>query len=717
MASSDTVPDGTGRLLVTSDEDPVHVTLPGATLEGEPVAIEHGLDLMEEIGRGGMGAVLLGRERDLNRIVAVKVLSDTTRPVLVRRFITEAQITAQLEHPNIVPVYRMEEDEQGSPAFSMKVVRGMDLRKYVSSSRERAQKGLPPEAVFDLNRRLEVFAQVCDAMSYAHSKGVIHRDLKPENIMVGAYNEVYVMDWGIARVVGRDDEDLDLPGLTEDAPEEAAMHATRVGEVVGTPAYMSPEQARADRDAIGPASDQYALGLVLYELCCLQRARRGLTGMQTVFAAQRGHLPPPIHVAGQAIHPDLVAIIARATAPGIAERYKSIRHLAEDVRRFLHGEEVSVRRRGILERTGRWASQRPTLMVSLIAGSVLLGGGFIASTAIAALAFEQQATARSLAMTQLVEATHGKAHAMDVTLLKYESLMDGLAHQVEAQRERGSPDEGLIFWMEDSLGGKQPRGMGPVMRYGNQNIHFDLPVISTSPGVTIEDVRDEVALLAPVFPAFRTALLRSHSEASVHMDRSKQQRLLRVDGVPGQWVYIGLASGVLVNYPANDQISPDYDATRRPWYTDTVEKHEPHWGKPYFDDSGSAILVPCNEALLDSEGEMFGVMGFDVSLKVVLQMLELDVPGVRAARLVDADGTIVVDSSQADLKARTGLNDNQAIGTEKVKSAGVLEALAGGLENGHVEDESGIHVFSRLSSVGWWYVVDVDPAALSSVSP
>ena len=717
MAASDTIPDGTGRQLVTSDEDPVHVTLPGPSLEGQPIVLEHGLDLMEEIGRGGMGAVLLGRERDLNRIVAVKVLSDTTRPVLVRRFITEAQITAQLEHPNIVPVYRMEEDAKGAPAFSMKVVRGMDLRKYVTSSRERARKGLPPEAVFDLNRRLEVFAQVCDAMSYAHSKGVIHRDLKPENIMVGAYNEVYVMDWGIARVVGREDEEIELPTLTEDAPEEAAMNATRVGEVVGTPAYMSPEQARADRDAIGPASDQYALGLVLYELCCLQRARRGLTGMQTIFAAQRGHLPPPTHVSDRPIPADLVAIIARATAPGIDARYPSIRHLAEDVRRFLHGEEVSVRRHGLIERTGRWASRRPTLMVSLIAGSVLLGGGFIASTAIAALAFEHQATARSLAMTQLVEATHGKAHAMDVTLLKYESLMDGLAHQVEAQRERGTPDESLIFWMDDAHEGKLPRGMGPVLRYGNQNIHFSLPIVSTTPDVTKEDVRDEVALLAPVFPAFRTALLRSHSEESVHWDRIKQQRLLRVDGVPAQWVYVGLESGVLANYPANDQISPDYDVTKRPWYLATREKHEPHWGKPYFDDSGSAILVPCNEALLDSDGEMFGVMGIDVSLKVVLEMLVLDVPGVRAARLVDADGTIVVDSSQAELKARTGLNNNQAIGTESIQSQGVLAALAGGLENGHVEDDTGIHVFSRLSSVGWWYVVDVDPSALGSLSP
>ncbi|TNE87915.1 MAG: serine/threonine protein kinase [Deltaproteobacteria bacterium] len=693
------------RTLAPPDDEEVALSLPSTNTEVEGFASERDLSLVGELGRGGMGAVHLAREDGLNRLVAVKVLGRPKNTAQLRRFVAEAQVTAQLEHPNIVPVYRIEQGESGEPAFSMKVIRGENLRDRISQAR----KAPDAEADFPLSDRLEIFAQVCDAVAYAHSKAVVHRDLKPENIMVGGHHEVYVMDWGIARVLGRDDEDLDLPELDPDETVETdAVGVTRIGEVIGTPAYLSPEQARAEASAVGPASDQYALGLLLYELVKLVRARDGGSGVRMVFAAQVNTLPE----LDRDFPPDLAAIFHKACADRPAERYASVDELAADVRRYLHGEEVSVRPRTSIERLGRWGSQRPTLIVSLLSAILLLAGGFAALTAVSALAWEKEVTERNLALTRLVEAAHGRAHAMDVTLLHYESLMDGLAHQMEAQHERGQPQPEYVFWMRDALAGRRPPSMAPVERYGDQNIDFALPVVSTSPGVGPEEVADEVSRLAPAFPDFRRAILRSHSEAAVHLSQPEEEGLLRGAGVPGMWIYVGLESGVLVNYPANDRISSDYDARKRPWYRDTLAKHEPHWGKPYYDDSGAAILVPCNEALLTHEGKVFGVMGFDVSLDVILRMLTLDIPGVEGAHLVQADGTVIVDSSQAALTAQAGLHDNLAIGTERHASDLVAQALADGLENGHVEEDGLIHVYSKLSSVGWWYVVDVDPSAL-----
>ncbi|MCO4745782.1 MAG: protein kinase [Proteobacteria bacterium] len=699
---SRTPPPDDGKTLAPLDDE-VWVSLP-TSVNKAPFTSSRSVELVDELGRGGMGAVHLAREDGLNRWIAVKVLGNPDSRAHLRRFLAEAQVTAQLEHPNIVPVYRMEQSEEGSPAFSMKVVRGENLGELIQRSRESAD----PEATFPLSRRLEIFAQVCDAMAYAHSRGVVHRDLKPENIMVGPHNEVYVMDWGIARVMGRDDEDLEEGLLDADPIETDAVQVTRLGEVLGTPAYLSPEQAAAQQDAIGPASDQYALGLVLYELVKLERARAGTSGVRMVFVAQANTLP---ELKGDA-HADLVAIFDKATGDRPADRYADVDDLAADIRRFLHGEEVSAREWTAVERAGKWANRRPTLWVSLISAVLLLAGGVVATTAIAALAWEKQMAERNLALTRLVEAAHGRAHEMDVTLLRYESLMDGLAHQFEAQHERGRPQPESIMWMDDVLAGNRPSTMAPVTRYGEQNIDFGLPVVSTSPDVSREQVADEVARLAPAFHDFRRAILRSHSEDAVHLTPLAEEALLRDAGVPGMWIYVGLDSGVLVNYPANDRISDGYDARKRPWYIDTVSRHEPHWGNPYFDDSGAAILVPCNEAMLDHNGEMFGVMGFDVSLDVVLGMLELDIPGVLGTHLVQPDGTVIVDSEQAALSARAGLNDNQSIGTSQHTSDGVTAALAAGLENGHVEEDGLIHLYSRLSSVGWWYVVDVDPSAL-----
>jgi serine/threonine protein kinase len=219
-------------------------------------------EFLEEISRGGMGVILRCRDRALHRDLAIKVLLDQYRdqPDLVRRFIEEARITGQLQHPFIVPVHKLGTLEDGRPYFAMKLVEG---RTFADLLQER------PTPAHDLPRYLQIFEQVCQTVAYAHSKGVIHRDLKPANVMVGQFGEVQVMDWGLAKIL--DAAPPEGPAAAppaanaEEQPEEPMPSQTQAGSVLGTFAYMPPEQARGDLDRVNRRSDVFGLGAILCE--------------------------------------------------------------------------------------------------------------------------------------------------------------------------------------------------------------------------------------------------------------------------------------------------------------------------------------------------------------------------------------------------------------------------------------------------------------------
>jgi formylglycine-generating enzyme required for sulfatase activity/tRNA A-37 threonylcarbamoyl transferase component Bud32 len=216
------------------------------------------------IGRGGMGEVRRVRDRRLGRVVAMKRLrGDLPEPELLRaRFEAEAELVAQLQHPGIPPLHDAGVGPDGLPWFTMKEVRGSTFAEHIRAVHAAVDDGrwAPGAGGWTLHRLVDAFAKVCDAVGYAHSRGVLHRDLKPDNIMVGAHGEVVVLDWGIAKVLGGPREER----LTVPALDAAAQ--TRFGTMTGTMAYMPPEQAMGELERLGPASDVYALGVVLHEI-------------------------------------------------------------------------------------------------------------------------------------------------------------------------------------------------------------------------------------------------------------------------------------------------------------------------------------------------------------------------------------------------------------------------------------------------------------------
>ena len=243
------------------------------------------------VAKGGMGAILDAKESSLDRVVAMKVMLNNRSPEALARFLTEAKVTGQLEHPNIVPVHELGVDEKQQTFYTMKFVRGTTLRQVL----EKLAKGdADTVKKYPLAHLLTILQKVCDAMAFAHSKGVIHRDLKPENIMLGDFGEVLVMDWGLAKVLGEIEIEVSASGEAKFVPSETSTGTqnTLAGAVLGTLAYMAPEQAAGQVEQMDARTDIYALGGILYHILAMRTAVSGKNSRALLLQITQGQIVP-----------------------------------------------------------------------------------------------------------------------------------------------------------------------------------------------------------------------------------------------------------------------------------------------------------------------------------------------------------------------------------------------------------------------------------------
>lgn len=358
------------RRLHGSDSDELF----GAAMQQRQESLLHAngtprFQVTGKLGEGSQGIVFRVEDRDCHREVACKVLSyATTDPEEISRFIHEAQVTAQLEHPGIVPVHDLGALKDGTVFYSMKRIDGDSLQELLRN------RGGKPEHRFGL---LELFLKVCQTMAFAHSRGVMHRDIKPRNIMVGSFGEVLVVDWGLAKVINC--PDVVRPMASMRSNPEGDAYRTVNGTAVGTPAYMSPEQAAGEVDNLDRRCDIYSLGVILYESLAgvspyvRGEARKVMHQVSNALWTRLDQRPE-----GHGLPRALVAIVHRAMAFDRKERYQTVDELADDLRSFIAGQAVSVYRESTAERLARVINQNRRqigagLAVALVAAVIGIG--------------------------------------------------------------------------------------------------------------------------------------------------------------------------------------------------------------------------------------------------------------------------------------------------------------------------------------------------------
>ncbi len=666
-----------------------HSVAPSVTEQG----FDETYELGQQLGAGGMGAVYRAQDVALHRTVAVKVMHDevAARATMVRRFYKEAQIAAQLEHPGIVPTYNIQLGAGGQPRLAMRLIRGQDLDSYIE--KERQGLGTASDALDGLTERLELFVRACDAVQFAHDKGVVHRDLKPENIMVGPHRDAYVMDWGLATLQSNEahpasprEEENDIVEVNDDP------RATRFGELMGTVAYMAPEQALGDHSQVGPLADQFALALTLQELVTLLPARSppNMTAAITqAVIGERNELP-------QWTPPGLAAIILKGSASEQELRYPSTAEFCDDVRRFMQDEELEAAPDPWQKKVWRRLS---------VHKSFVLAGLLVLVVAVAALSVIQ------ISETLLSERRQAKyaarvADQVGLVIARAESINTRargveveLAHLAGATKyvlTGQSAPAGRLLRPQDLLGAKAPTDAKEHPRY-KQVISFERAVLAEAPTATQAASQDER----------RLALIEGELKGAYERGGFAAGAQRNGRSAPLHWTYVATPSGLLLNYPGAAGLTKEYDPRTRPWYRNTLGTHGAVWGELYGDASGSGTLLPCNRAVYSDEGKLLAIAGIDFHLQEVRRALPLlGLRGYQRAWLIDKRGRIVAyplgeeETDEKDFNVRT---------LATFESPELLEAMKRRPSAGQLVIGTSRYIYAALSAVGWSYVVSVQP--------
>lgn len=595
------------------------------------------------LGEGAMGEVLLARDPDLERPVAYKRLLTGAQvtPTVLRRFLLEARITAQLDHPHIVPIYQLETLANGQLGYTMKPISGTTLKDLLVETRSQYAALGQPDENHSLAALLAIFLKVCDALDYAHSKGVIHRDLKPANLMIGAYGEVYVMDWGIARVMAEAEEALETGIVTElrADPEER----TQIGQVLGTLRYMSPQQAAGKNDVLDGRSDQFALGLILFEIVTLQQAFQAADSLALLKSVLRAEKAPYQHGAQQPIARELKAIINRATARKPEGRYARVADLAEDVRRYLRNEAVLAEPDNFWRGSQRWLAHHPRMALLLVGGILLLS-----ATGVGFSLYQQQQTQLALSWREQQLSQLLTRHAVQVHRLDR-----------QFQRAEGILRAGVAILTETLVFG--PVVSGPV------------PPWLQAPAPAQSRIRLGTGLTPELEKLW---LLGATLDQAPLPPAEARQRLNPLRGLE-----VALRDGGRVNYP---------QALGTGWEKLLGERRGEYW-QPLATLGGEPVLS-CLTGLFDYQERPLGVARLTLGLKDwVTQGFQPDLPGLVHYVLLNVQGQQIIDNGQV-------VPEPQPFAHDPVRAA----AARG--QAGYSEDGRYLYLYHPLAQTGWLHV-------------
>ncbi|MBF2052661.1 MAG: protein kinase [Candidatus Sericytochromatia bacterium] len=689
-----------------SQQDPLELTIDALTVlprtaslleRQNPEAVLSGASyqVLSKLGEGAMGMVHLVRDLHLEREVAFKQLigASGSQSEAVRRFLGEVQITAQLSHPSIVPVYSLEQTDKGL-GYTMKQVQGDTFKELIQAARAAVSAGTRRPPHLSRQTLIAHFLKVCDALAYAHYRGVIHRDLKPANLMLGAHQEVYVMDWGIARPFGA-------------AAAAYPFEAEEAGKLIGTPRYASPEQARGLNAQLDPRSDIFALGLILHELLCLQPAYTGKGREAMLERVRQAQRDPCTALPGdEPLPPALIAIVDKATAWKRAHRYASVQELAADLQRYLRDEPVQAAPDPPLEALLRGFRRHRVRVLSGVFVSLLLSAGL----SLGSLWQRQQTLAAAAAeearQAQFWEHLLQQGQQAERQLQMIPRVLAGLAGaglQALESPPRGRP----LYYLDDA---SWPQKVPDQI----DSSFYKAPVSIDWTGFSIAYTRSEADLqqqlwqLAPLRHRFRQLMLRSAGPEAAADPRQS----LTVTGAPVMFASLATEEGLLQYFPGISYNTPNYDPRQRPFYTLAAHKQGLQCGNPYLDRLVGSLL-PCSLPLYDASGRFRGVAVADSQFNQLARtVLSLPDASYREAFLLDAEGRILLRSSDRDRQIQKQDQIQGAHTLQPFADSALQQAIAAREGAGYLENRQRRLGYLRLNFQGWYYVLLADTPGL-----
>ena len=682
--------------------------------------LEQAYERTEEVGAGGQARLYRGVDLHLHRQVAVKSLREEQGkdPELRGKFVSEAMITAQLDHPAIVPVHSIHRDKDGNLHLAMKLINGRPFQSYLADLvRHYEQEGFSArEEQRSLNYRLEVFLSICDALEYAHNRNIMHCDLKPENIMIGEYHEAYLMDWGLARRI--------------DDPKFDPKHWESPSVITGTPRFLSPEAVRGEH--CDQRADIYAMGLILYEVVTLHFAYDGKDYRDTINRIRRGEMRPITHRFGYPIPADLRKIILKAAAWDKEKRYKTVGDLSADLRKFIRGDEVSANPDGFFGRLVRAAYRHRRLMFITTLVMVALGAVAVSFTLYKQARADMIEKARSefrnnrdRELGRILDLAIGVSRTFDRRIANLEHDLTAITTNalLLLNSDLRAPADEPIYSRAKLSRGEVPPTMVKAPGFGYE-IDIDHIVYQIAPGAKPENHEDRVRRLAMLRPVFLRALIESRQDSTISAQNLTllKQRVIN-SGAPLVDAYLGSRDGLFVLYPCSKILPENFDHRQRPWYKERMDGSHATaaamWGSPYLSVDGD-LMLPCTLPMIDTKGNFHGVAAIDVSVKKLVKSLRGmgDSGGhLLEKTIVDAGGSVVVDIDEKFIR-ESNRNDGSVGKSNKrlqYKDMPLFERIKSRRNGVIMREENGRHmayVFSGMYSVEWYYIEKIDLDAL-----
>ena len=662
--------------------------------------LENEYELKTELARGGQGTLFLGIDKKLRRQVAIKSLRPEQCEDLRQRslFLNEARVTAQLDHPAIVPVYTLNSDRKNGLHLAMKRINGVTLKAYLDQvSMHYRLDGVDSfDEAKALQNRLEIFLKICDALEYAHSRNVMHCDLKPANIMIGEYHEAYIMDWGIARPI-------------------QAWETRRT--LVGTPQYLAPEAI------VGEPCDQradiFAMGAILFEMVMLKNAFTGNTPEEVMTRIRDGLQETPEHRFGVPVSRDLKAILRKAMAADPEKRYSKISELSSDLRRYLAGYEVSVRPDGPLMRIARWSYRHRKTSLILLLLALLTGLGALAHSFYQSYRFSEAMRERDLALSAAYSICTRAAYQLDEQFLKLEHMTSLLAADVQYLLRNDlflAPPKELKYRSVDEM----RRIHLPGMLYSSFHRGIIDPTILVYNLTNDTDRTTLTRRLDPLsrfLPRLLQVLLVSPRNAQIRPDRVEAMKKEAFSsGTPAIRILFAFHDGLYAAFPASGAFPLQYDPRTRLWYQVVLrqeKKNFPVWTAPYIDSIPEiGLVISCSTPFYREDGSLNGVCALDISLPKLIQELKSSGntgTAVEEKAIIDNSGQIIVSTTRSFAEARmrryrssdepllfAALPDPTLLDTMKKQRYGVIFREENGAEY--------VYAFCHIRSVGWFYL-------------